>query len=77
MANKSGKPSAHHCHGVVRTIVVGPRGQIVIPKEAREWMGIKPGDQLVLLSKVPGAMMILRADGIRHLAEKIMNKIGV
>ncbi len=31
------------------TAKVGERGQIVIPKEAREVMGIKPGDTLLVL----------------------------
>ena len=31
------------------TAKVGERGQIVIPKEAREIFGIKPGDTLLLL----------------------------
>ena len=32
------------------TAKVGDRGQIVIPKEAREMFGIEPGDMLVLLA---------------------------
>lgn len=31
------------------TVTVGTKGQIVIPKEAREIFGIKPGDTLLLL----------------------------
>ena len=31
------------------TATVGEKGQIVIPKQARELFGIKPGDTLVLL----------------------------
>ena len=31
------------------TAKVGERGQIVIPKEAREIMGIHPGDTLLIL----------------------------
>lgn len=31
------------------TVTVGAKGQIVIPKEARELFGIEPGDTLVLL----------------------------
>ena len=32
------------------TVTVGQRGQIVIPKEAREIFDIKPGDTLILLA---------------------------
>lgn len=31
------------------TATVGEKGQIVIPKQARELFGIKPGDTLLLL----------------------------
>lgn len=31
------------------TVTVGEKGQIVIPKQAREVFGIKPGDTLVML----------------------------
>ena len=32
------------------SVKIGPKGQIVIPKEAREMFGIEPGDTLVLLA---------------------------
>lgn len=31
------------------TVTVGEKGQIVIPKQARELFGIEPGDNLILL----------------------------
>lgn len=31
------------------SVTVGAKGQIVIPKEAREVFGIRPGDTLILL----------------------------
>ena len=31
------------------SVTVGTKGQIVIPKEARELFGIRPGDTLLLL----------------------------
>ncbi len=34
------------------TATVGEKGQIVIPKQAREIFGIKPGDTLLLLGDV-------------------------
>ena len=44
--------------GVVK---VGERGQIVIPKEAREVYGIKPGDSLLVLGDSKG-MAILKTE---------------
>ena len=32
------------------SVRLGPKGQIVIPKEARDMFGLQPGDTLVLLA---------------------------
>ena len=39
-------------------VKVGERGQIVIPKEAREQYGIKPGDSLMMLGDQKGIAML-------------------
>jgi AbrB family looped-hinge helix DNA binding protein len=38
-------PDGKYLYGIVK---VGTKGQIVIPKEARDRHGIKPGDQLAV-----------------------------
>ena len=40
------------------TVTVGEKGQIVIPKQAREIFGINPGDTLVLLADVERGIAI-------------------
>ena len=40
------------------TATVGAKGQIVIPKEAREVFGIEPGDTLLLLGDVARGIAI-------------------
>lgn len=40
------------------TATVGAKGQIVIPKEARDMFGIKPGDTLVILGDVDHGLVI-------------------
>ena len=40
------------------TVTVGTKGQIVIPKEAREVFGIKPGDTLLVLGDVERGIAI-------------------
>ena len=75
MAKKSEKAQYKPTHGVVSTVVVGPRGQIVIPKEAREWLGVRPGDRMIILSKAHGALVMLRAEGIRELADKLLKMV--
>ncbi len=40
-----------HTKGIhlVGTVTIGPKGQVVIPVEAREKMGVEPGDKLIAL----------------------------
>lgn len=40
------------------TVTVGTKGQIVIPKEARDVFDIKPGDKLIILADVKQGMAI-------------------
>ncbi len=40
------------------TATVGEKGQIVIPKQARELFGIQPGDTLVLLGDIKRGIAI-------------------
>ena len=40
------------------TATVGEKGQIVIPKQARELFGIKPGDTLLLLGDISRGIAI-------------------
>ena len=40
------------------TATVGAKGQIVIPKEARELFGIRPGDTLLLLGDIERGIAI-------------------
>ncbi|MBQ3267043.1 MAG: AbrB/MazE/SpoVT family DNA-binding domain-containing protein [Atopobiaceae bacterium] len=40
------------------TATVGTKGQIVIPKEARDMFGIEPGDVLVILGDVERGLAI-------------------
>ena len=40
------------------TATVGAKGQIVIPKEARELFGIEPGDTLLLLGDLKRGIAI-------------------
>ena len=41
---------------------VGEKGQIVIPKQAREMFGIEPGDNLFLLADEERGIAIVRPD---------------
>lgn len=51
---------------------VGEKGQIVIPKEAREMFNIKPGDSLVILCDKKKGMAILKSDVIESNIDDII-----
>lgn len=53
------------------TVRVGERGQLVIPKQAREIFGIKPGDTLMLLADEKRGMAIPPKQLIANLSELI------
>ena len=51
---------------------VGEKGQIVIPKEARDMFDIKPGDTVVVLCDKEKGMAILKSDVIEANMDKRM-----
>lgn len=53
------------------TVTVGTKGQIVIPKEAREMFGIMPGDTLILLADAEKGIALPPKETFRELSEKI------
>ena len=55
---------------------VGEKGQIVIPKEARDMFDIKPGDSVIVLCDKTKGMAIIKADAIEDLTDKIFPKEG-
>ena len=46
------------------TVKVGEKGQIVIPKEARDMFEIEPGDSLLLLADKKRGIAIVGFDGM-------------
>ena len=58
----------------VWTATVGEKGQIVIPKQAREVFGIKPGDTLILLGDIERGIAIPPKGAIATLMKTIMDE---
>ena len=58
---------------VFGTAKVGDRGQIVIPKEARELFGIQPGDTLLILGEENKGLIVSRPELLRDLADEIFD----
>ena len=64
-----------HTRRVFGTAKVGDRGQIVIPKEARELFGIKPGDTLLILGEAETGLIVSRPEVLNHLASELLNNV--
>ena len=67
-----GKANARRVFGTAK---VGDRGQIVIPKEAREFFGIEPGDTLLILGKHETGLIVTKPETLNNLANQIFEII--
>lgn len=67
-----GKGKAQRVFGTAK---VGDRGQIVIPKEARDFYGISPGDTLLLLGDEETGLIVTRPEVLNNLANQILNNV--
>lgn len=57
------------------TAKVGEKGQIVIPKEAREVFGIEPGDTLLLLGDAKRGIAIPPLDQMNAVTSRIYDAV--
>lgn len=55
------------------TAKVGEKGQIVIPKEAREVFGIRPGDTLLVLGDIERGLALVKNDAFMQFAQAIFD----
>ena len=66
---KSTRRDDRHYMSSVR---VGPKGQIVIPKEAREFFHIRPGDTLLILGSESQGLVVSRPEVLDRVAQEIL-----
>ena len=53
---------------------VGEKGQIVIPKEARDMFDINSGDSIIVLCDKDKGIALLKANAIEELSGKVFPK---
>lgn len=58
---------------VFGTVKVGEKGQIVIPKQAREVFNIKSGDLLLILGDEERGIGIIKNDQIMDFVDNVLN----
>lgn len=63
-------PKGKYIFGVCK---VGEKGQIVIPKEARDVFNIKPGDSVLLLGDKKKGMALVKTELFQDIAADILN----
>ena len=65
-------PKGHYIFGTVK---VGERGQIVIPREARDKFDIKAGDTLIVLGDEKWGIAVTKSDVLQKFESDIFQKM--
>ncbi len=71
---KRAKSSAILCPCIGST-VMGSRGQVVIPKDIRDRMGLKEGATLVVLQMKNGPVVLLPAEHMQELVSNLTKNL--
>jgi len=58
----------------ISTVTIGEKGQIVIPKPAREMFDLEPGDTIVLLPDKKRGIALVQNDRMMSIAESVMKE---
>jgi AbrB family looped-hinge helix DNA binding protein len=57
------------------SVKIGPKGQIVIPKEARDMFGLESGDILVLLADSKRGIALQTMDKLNPMLRKVFDDL--
>ena len=57
------------------SVVVGSKGQVVIPVGARKDMHIKSGDTLIVMGKMGQALGLMKSEALEGLVNMLMDKV--
>ncbi len=65
-------PEGKHVFGIV---TIGDKGQIVIPKRARDVFNLKPGSQLLVLGDEERGIALVEASELKNFASQVLKVI--
>lgn len=60
-------------HGIAK---LWPKSQVVVPKEVREILWISPWDDLVIITKLDKAVVLVKADNLDEFVDYIENHLN-
>lgn len=79
MANQTAKinitPEFYEKDVMYGMATMGPRGQIVIPAEARKDLGIEPGDRLIVMGKFGKVLSLTKTEDIEGIISLMMDHL--
>lgn len=59
----------------IATVKIGPKGQIVIPKEVRDMFNLKSGDSLVLLADKNRGIALQHGECLNEIVKSIVKGV--
>jgi len=64
-------------HGLYGSMTVSPKGQVVIPANARKELGINSGDTLLLFKTFPGlpGVVLLKAEAVEEILTTMIGHV--
>jgi AbrB family looped-hinge helix DNA binding protein len=64
-------------HKLYGSALVGLRGQVVIPAQARKDMDLKPGDRVVVVGGLGKALGLMKSQDLEILMKKLIKGINL
>lgn len=57
------------------SVTIGSKGQVVISKDVRDRVGVKPWDELMIMTKDDKYIWLVRNDNLRQIVEYLKTEL--